>query len=355
MQYLTYIILAFAVIAAIDRVIGNRFKLGEQFEKGIMMLGPLTLSMAGMLIMAPVIADLLSVISGVFPDFLDFSIIPASLLANDMGGAPLAAALADDTAVGSFNGLVVSSMMGCTVSFTLPFAMQMTDRKHHSDILFGLLCGIVTIPIGCAVSGIICGIAPIKLILDLLPLVLFAAAVAVGIIFFERVTVMIFRVLGVLIQAIITFGLVIGAIEFVVGFKLIESADTLDSAMSVIVNIACIMLGAFPILMILKKLLSRPMKLLGKRLGINEDSSFGFLSTVGTSVSTFEAVGRMDRRGVILNSAFAVSASFVFVDHLAFTMAFDQSYVPAVIAGKLFSGICALVLAYFLCKKVKKI
>ena len=77
MQYLTYIILAFAVIAAIDRVIGNRFKLGEQFEKGIMMLGPLTLSMAGMLIMAPVIADLLSVISGVFPDFLDFSIIPA--------------------------------------------------------------------------------------------------------------------------------------------------------------------------------------------------------------------------------------------------------------------------------------
>ena len=159
-------------------------------------------------------------------------------------------------------------------------------------------------------------------------------------------------------QAIITVGLVVGAVEFVSGLRIIKTADTLDNAMSVIVNIVCIMLGAFPMLLILKKILTKPMRLLGKKLGINEDASFGFLTTVGTSISTFEAVKNMDRRGIILNSAFAVSASFAFIDHLAFTLSFAEgsaAYVPAMVAGKLISGVCAVVLAYILCSKVKKI
>jgi ethanolamine transporter len=58
----------------------------------------------------------------------------------------------------------------------------------------------------------------------------------------------------------------------------------------------------------------------------------------------------MNRKGTILNSAFAVSASFVFGSHLAFTMAFDADYVPAMIVGKLVSGICAVLVAGLLYK-----
>ena len=46
--------------------------------------------------------------------------------------------------------------------------------------------------------------------------------------------------------------------------------------------------------------------------------------------------------------AFAVSASFVFGDHLAFTMSFDKRFLWAVIAGKLISGACAVVAAVFM-------
>ena len=358
MQILNYVILAFAAIAALDRIFGSRLKLGTEFEKGVMMLGPLTLSMAGMLIMAPTVAGLLSGISDKFPSFLDFSVIPASFLANDMGGAPLALELAKNPDVGAFNAYIVSSMMGCTVSFTLPFALQMTAKEHHSDMMFGMLCGIVTIPVGCIVSGFMCGLSPAAVLVDLSVLIVFAAVVAFGLIKFEKITVKLFSVIGLLMQALITFGLVHGAVELVTGYKLIKSADTLDSAMSVIVNIVCIMLGAFPILAILRRLLKKPMEMLGARLGINETAGFGFLSTVGTSVSTFEQVSKMVRRGIILNSAFAVSASFVFVDHLAFTMSFSEGsaeFVPAMIVGKLLSGIAAVVLAFVLCKKVKKI
>lgn len=358
MQYLTYVMLAFAALAALDRIFGNRFKLGEQFEKGVMMLGPLTLSMAGMLVMAPCVADLLSGIAGIFPDFIDFSVIPASFLANDMGGASLALELAGDEKLGAFNAYVVSSMMGCTVSFTLPFALQMTEKKHHPDMLFGMLCGIVTIPVGCLAAGLICGLPLLSVLTDLSVLIVIAAVVAFGLIKFERVTVFIFSLIGRIMQAVITFGLVVGAVELVTGFRLIKTADTLGNAMAIIVNIVCIMLGAFPMLFILKKLLAVPMKHLGKRLGINEEAGFGFLTTSGTSISTFESVSRMDRRGIVLNCAFAVSASFVFIDHLAFTLSFSEtsaSYAPAMIAGKLISGVAAVVLAYILCKKVKKI
>ena len=48
--------------------------------------------------------------------------------------------------------------------------------------------------------------------------------------------------------------------------------------------------------------------------------------------------------------AFAVSASFMFGSHLAFTMAFDNRYVVPMIVGKIVSGICAVFLALLIYK-----
>ena len=58
----------------------------------------------------------------------------------------------------------------------------------------------------------------------------------------------------------------------------------------------------------------------------------------------------MNSKGRMMNMAFAVSASFVFGDHLAFTMAFDKTFVGAMIAGKLISAICAVIVAVFVYK-----
>ena len=63
---------------------------------------------------------------------------------------------------------------------------------------------------------------------------------------------------------------------------------------------------------------------------------------------------KMDKKGVCMNSAFAVSGAFVIGGHLAFTMAFDQRYVFAVITGKLVAGVTALVLSHFIYNKMYK-
>jgi ethanolamine transporter len=63
---------------------------------------------------------------------------------------------------------------------------------------------------------------------------------------------------------------------------------------------------------------------------------------------------RMDNKGKLLNSAFAVSGAFTFASHLAFTMAYNADYIPAVIAGKLVAGALSLVVGFVLYKKFDK-
>jgi ethanolamine transporter len=53
----------------------------------------------------------------------------------------------------------------------------------------------------------------------------------------------------------------------------------------------------------------------------------------------------MDPRGKVLNMAFAVSAAFVFGDHLAFAGGWDPEAIPAMMAAKLTAGVTALALA----------
>ena len=174
------------------------------------------------------------------------------------------------------------------------------------------------------------------------------AVIGVGIIKFEKITIKIFSGLALVIKAVITVGLVFGIIEFLTGKAIIPYMDNLTNAMDIIINIMCIMAGALPLFFVLKKLLSPVLKKLGSKLGVNETSAFGFLTTIGTSVPTFEMMDKMDKKGIVLNSAFAVSASFAFVDHLAFTVSFNESYIFPMIVGKLISGVLAVVVANIL-------
>ena len=128
MNVLSYVMVAFAIVAALDRIFGSKLGLGKEFEKGIYMLGPLAISMVGMIIMSPLIAHYLEPALKALPHFIDPSIITGSIFANDQGGASLSAQLTNNEALGYFNGLVVASMMGCTISFTIPFAMSVVKK-----------------------------------------------------------------------------------------------------------------------------------------------------------------------------------------------------------------------------------
>lgn len=354
MEIFIYAMIALAVIAGIDRIIGNKIGLGEELEKAVGMIAPLALSMAGILVLAPSISHLLQGISEYFPEFLDFSIIPSLILANDMGGAHLASDLANNENVGFFNGLVTASMMGATVSFIIPFSIQVTKKEIHSDIFFGILCGMITIPVGLVISGLICGIPIVDLIINIIPLLILVAIIGIGILKFEKITIKLFSVLAVIIKAIITFGLIVGIIEYLTGKALVPYMDNLNNAMDIIINIMCIMAGALPMFFLLKKVLNPVLKRLVNKLSINETSAFGLFATIGTCVPTYEMMNKMDKKGIVLNAAFSVSASFAVVDHLAFTVSFNEKYIGPMIAAKMISGVAAVVFANILYNRRSK-
>ena len=213
----------------------------------------------------------------------------------------------------------------------------------------------MTIPVGCIVAGIILKINFVTLIINQIPLILFALVIVWGLIKFERITVKVLEIFGKIIQAVITVGIMVGIIEFMTGYKAIPYADTIENTIGIIVSIVGIMVCALPLLYIIKKVFAVPLRAMGAKLGINETSAFGFITTLGTYLTTFEMANKMDSKGIVLNSAFAVSASFAFIDHFAFTMSMDEAYVVPMLVGKIVSGISAVVVAYlFVNKKTQK-
>ena len=371
MTVLIILVLLFSTLAAVDFVLGNKLGIGAEFERAFKLFAAMALSMIGMLVLAPLIAELLNPVLGFMSEALglDPSILPAMLLANDMGGAPLAEQVASDHNVGMFNGLVVSSMMGCTVSFTIPFALGLVKKENHRELCFGLLCGVVTIPVGCLVSGIICAIPIGALLLNLLPLVVFSAIIAVALIFLPEVCVKVFKVFGFVINAIIIIGLMMGIYNFLIpritpmelfgnsiDLPIIPVIDTLESGAMVCLNASVVMTGMFPLVTLASRLLKKPLNAIGNKVGIDEKSTLGVVASLATSATTFGMMNDMNKKGMMINSAFAVSGAFTFCSHMAFTMAYEggEAYLLPMIVGKLVSGACALLLAFLLYDKLMK-
>ncbi len=356
MNYVSVFMAFFSMLGALDLMIGDRFGLGKEFKKGFELLGAMTLSMVGMIVVAPLLGQWISPALDLMYNAvgIDPSAIPPMFLANDMGGAPLSLAVAKDEVIGHFNGLVVSSMLGATVSFTIPVALGIVKKEKHPAVLLGLLCGIVTVPIGCFVSGLVLQIPVLVLLLNMLPLILFSALVALGLFLIPDTCVRIFGVFGKIINIIIIIGLALGIFQFLTGIVLVKSLDTYEAGGMVCLNAAAVMSGAFPFLFLLSKLIRRPLAWVGKKVGLSDKAILGLFSALATAMMNIPVMNEMEDKGVAYNAAFTVSAAFVFAGHLAYTMSINADYIFPVIIGKLISGFAALVLVAFIYKRVNK-
>ncbi len=352
MSFLTIVILAFSLIGAIDYILGNRFGIGNEFKKAFELFCPMALSMLGMIVLAPQIGLWLTPIFDKFYSVfgVDPSIIPASLFANDMGGMALSQAVCKDETLGSYNAFIVSSMMGCVISFTIPFSIGIVKPEQHNNLFFGFLCGIITIPIGCFVAGLVCGIKVVALIINLLPLIILSVIVGFALVLVPKICIKCFWIFGIIMKTLSIIGLVLSIFTFLTKIEISPHFDTFENAAFICANACVTLSGMLPLMFIVSKLLNKPLNNLGAKIGINGVSTLSLLACSVTNSTVFGVMDKMDKKGVMLNSAFAVSAAFTFGGHLAFTIAFDSSYVTPMIIGKLISGICAVVLALIIYK-----
>ncbi len=345
----------FMLLGALDRIFGSKFGLGEKFEEGIQAIGALGLSMLGILALAPVLADLLKPILVPVYNFLgaDPAMFAGTILANDMGGAPLAAELAQSKEAAQFGGLIVGSMLGATIVFTIPVALGIIPASDRPALAKGVLAGIVTIPVGALVGGLVAGFPLLMILKNLIPIVLIAVLIAAGLLCFERGMITGFLWFGRIILAVITVGLAAGIFEYLTDIALIPGMAPLFEGVEVVAGIGFVLAGAFPLVYVLTKVFRKPLLKLGSLLGMNETAAAGLVASLANSIPMFGMLKDMDERGKVLNVAFAVCAAFVFGDHLGFTAGYDRSMLVPVIVAKLVAGVCALFVALLFVREKK--
>ena len=187
--------------------------------------------------------------------------------------------------------------------------------------------------------------------MNLLPLIILAVLVGTALIFVPKICMKCFAVFGYFMKTLAIVGLVCAVFTFLTKIEISPHFDTFENGAFVCANACVTLSGALPFMFLVSKLLNKPLNQLGRRLGINGIATLGLLGCLITNATTFGVMDKMDKKGTVLNSAFAVSAAFTFGGHLAFTMAFDNSFVIPMIVGKVISGICAVILALLIYKE----
>lgn len=345
----------FAVLGAIDKILGNKLGLGEKFEQGFMAMGSMAFAILGIYTLSPVIASLvLNTVGPVFEAMrLDPSIIAGIMLAPDMGGYSAAAMMAKNTSLANYSGIILASTLGTTISFTIPMGSGIVKKEDYNYFSKGLLIGITTIPLGAAVGGLLCGLTVSEVLINVIPIILIAMLLTIGIKKYPEKTINGFKKFSSMIQIIGVLGLIVGIIEMNFNIKLIPGMYTLNEGIGIVCSISVILAGAYPMIHTITKYLGEPLRILGSKIGIGEIAVAGMISSLANNVPAFGMLEKMDERGKVINSAFAVSGAFLFGGQLAFTTGVDKNLITAFMVSKIIAATAAIIVVCLSTRKEK--
>ena len=140
--------------------------------------------------------------------------------------------------------LAIASMMGCTISFTIPCSLSTVRPERRRELLLGLLCGVVTIPVGCFAGGLVLGLSIPALAWNIAPLAILSALFAVGLAKCPDLCVKIFSVFGKIIEILITVGLALSLLKFLTGVEIVPGMESFEEGAMLVLNACAVMAGA---------------------------------------------------------------------------------------------------------------
>jgi ethanolamine transporter len=299
------------MLAIVDLFRGSPWGIGEELRKGFDMAGPLLLLAGGYICLAPVLADFLkphllplSNILGVDPSF-----IVGLFLAVDSGGAPLAAQIANDQQLGIFSGYIVGSVLGPTLTFTVPVALMGKNREESFPLIQGLLAGIIASPVGIFAGGILMGLSIPVLTRQMIPLIACVLLLAAALVKFPHIMASCLVYVARLSLMITYGGLVCALAQKLFSWSILPGLLPFDEAAVIIGGIALLLGGAYPFVCILYKLFRPCIKACLSIFHLSEEGTSGIMMTLVNSMATFTQMRSMPKRDVVLNTAFAVSGA----------------------------------------------
>ncbi|MCL4067814.1 ethanolamine utilization protein EutH [Pseudomonas sp. GX19020] len=379
--YIIWLIMVCAVLGAIAAIRDPEKGLGKEFTEGLHSIGPIFIPVAGIMAAIPYLSHFIEFAAG--PLFAlvgaDPSIAATTVIAGDMGGYQLADKIAQTREAWAI-ATVVGFMSGATIIFSIPVGLAMLKKADHKYMALGIMSGILSVPVGVLISCTVIALSGLdirpevstasdanfaltlgfgEIFRNLLPLIIFCVAIALGLRFAPDAMITGFLWFGKIMYAGITLVLVASIVEYFTGFFtnvfghwgfdpiIADEADQFR-ALEVAGYIGIMLAGAFPMVYLLTKYLAKPMEVLGAKIGVAPEGAAGLLAACANILAMFRLVEKMRPRDKVVAIAFAVCAAFTFGDHLAFTANFQPTLIAPLILGKLLGGVAGFILAVWL-------
>lgn len=351
-QVIVYIMVVFMAIAALDRMFGNRFGLGEQFEEGFNALGGLALGMAGIMVTADLIGQVLTPTVGALFKMIgaDPCMAGSLILSIDTGGYALAHAIQPNNPdIANYSAIILASMMGPTIAFSIPICLGIIQPKDKKFLALGALSGIVCIPFACIVGGLVAGFDPGMVIINIIPVGIFALLIALGLKLIPNGMIKGFDVFSKLMVAYLSFFLALAIVQELTPIHVIDLLP-LSDVWTTCGSIAIMLAGAYPLVKVLTKVLSQPLGKLGGLIGVNDVSIAGLIACCANCIPAYNLMKDMDNKGKVINVAFSACAAFALGDHLGFCAGVEPDLIAPMVIAKLFGGVLAIGAACIVCK-----
>lgn len=391
-----YLMVFFMLIGALDRILdqfgGSERVLekiglksvgksiagaGKEFEEGFNAMGLVAMGMVCVIALTPVLKNMLGPVIIPLYQMLgaDPSMFATTLLANDMGGYFLARELAQTEAAGLYSGLILGALLGPTISFSIPVGIGLIKKDDRPYFAMGVLASLVTIPLGCIVGGVVAMYSDVKnysgepvifdfymIFVNLIPVIIFSLLIGWGLKIVPNAMIKGFNVFAKLLLVVVTIGLAAAVFERLTGYVIIPGMDPIFMvpgdeigvdmrAIEVIGAIAILLLGAYPMVLLLTRWFEKPLVKFAGVFNIDPTAAVGMIGALANILLMFQAMAKMSPRGKVLAVAFSCCAAWTFGDHLGFSAANKPDMVFAMVAAKLVAGISALALAMLFVNK----
>ena len=303
MNPIIFILLCFAALGLFDKMFKNRLGLATSFDRGIITMGDFMMSVGGFYCIA------IAFLNGHATLFENKEMIISSLLAPDLGGYSIIESMTHADNILIFCGVLLTSTLGCLISFQLPIFLNELDTDDLNHYLKGVVYGIL-------------GLLPISFKTLIVVLTVFSKLVQMlGYIFFFLVCLTFF---------------------FNMNFT---NATLINEALRIVFQMSIIVCGSLVFCEIVLRKFSSQIERVGQILNINKYSVMGIILSFGTSIAMLPLFSKMNKKGKILNAAFSLSGAFVFGGQLGFIASVNPASVTWFVVVKLVAGILGLVIA----------
>ena len=345
------IMLVFAAAGLLDEILGGKLGLMPNFEKGLATMGGLAMSTVGFYAIGVTYvqthAEAIAEAAKHMP--FDPALIPSCLLALGM-----AQKLAATPALAAFTGAMVAGSLGMTVGYQLPVFLAAVRKDEIGELMRGFIFGLIAIPSGLAVGGLMLGLPVRQLFFNMIPVLVLCMVLIAAFVLVPALTMKIMIFLGnaIRIFSFLLFGVAVFGI-FMPKYAVVEDA-LIEEMLFMVLRMVIAACGGLVLSQVALKRLQKPIQRIGAILGINEEAVVGLFLSFIQSLAMLPLFSKMDKRGKVLNAAFSVAGAYVVGGQMTFVASLiPGNWVTAYMISKVLSGGLAVALAVICLRRSK--